>query len=281
MINRLLPVIALLILNIQSSFAQIPNGSYENWTNGNPDSWSPNNFFPDLITVTSTTDAHDGSFALKGEVVSYNGGAVPPNVTPTSSNNLGFSITRHYVDLTGWYKSDLIGSNVGTVAIVIYHSSGLSIGYGFAYLPAAANYTRFTIPISYTSNYPAATAHITFSMADSTGSGFNVGSNFIIDALELEQITGVEEMSRNSMNVFPNPATAQINFTSEVTDEKKYFVRLYNVTGELVKQTFLESHFHKLPSLDINDIPDGIYELLIADDNSKNLQMQKILICRN
>ena len=45
------------------SFSQIPNTSFELWTSGNPDSWTPNNFPPDLIPVTQSTDAHSGTFA--------------------------------------------------------------------------------------------------------------------------------------------------------------------------------------------------------------------------
>jgi hypothetical protein len=279
MIKRLLPVL-ILILITSDLISQIPNGSFESWTNAMPDNWNANNFFPNLVPVTATTDAYDGTYALKGEVVSYNGGAVPPNVTPISSSGLGFPINKRYVDLTGWYISDLIGTDVGTVSIVIYHSSGLSIGYGFAYLPAASNYTRFTIPISYTANYPAATAHITFSMADSVGSGFHVGSNIIIDALEFEQVTNILTVEPAALLIFPNPAESQINFNAIFKSGQSYEVHLYNSTGELVKSSLIESQLNSMPSMDINDIPEGIYELLVSDADSKNQMMQKFIICR-
>jgi len=279
MLKRTLLLLVCLLIGT-NLFSQIPNGSFENWTNGSPDSWTANNFPPDLIPVTSTTDAYDGIYAMKGEVVSYNGGAVPPNVTPSNTSGLGFPINSRYVDLTGMYKSTLIGLDVGTISILIYHSSGLSIGYGFAYLPAAANYTRFTIPISYTANYPAARAHITFSMVDSTGVGFNVGSNIIIDALELELVTNINSIDLKNLNVFPVPATSHIFLNDKSAKGQPFFAKLYNITGELILDKKFDEPFNSFPSIDINNLPEGIYELLVSDEDAKNLLTQKVVISR-
>ncbi len=245
-----------------------------------PDGWTANNFPPDLIPVKATTDAYDGTYALKGEVVDYNGSAVPPNVTPSNASGLGFPINRRYVDLTGMYKSNLVGSDIGTISIVIYHSSGLSIGYAFAYLPAAANYTRFTIPISYTANYPAASAHITISMADSTGLGFHIGSDIFIDALELETVTGMNSISQNALNIFPVPATDHIFIDAGISGVHSCQAQLINDLGEIILSKKFENSVSSNPFIDINSVPEGIYQLLISDEDKKNLLTKKIVISR-
>jgi hypothetical protein len=263
-----------------AAFATMPNPSFENWNNGMPDGWTVNNYPPDLIPITASTDAYDGTYALKGEVTNYNGNGVPPNVTPTSVSGMGFPINKRYVDFTGMYKSDLYGNDISTITIVVYHSSGTSIGYGFGYLPGAANYTRFTVPINYSFNAQPSYAHITITMVDSTGLGFHVGSNIILDAMDLEEITGLSILNKQQLNVFPNPANAKINFSENFTAGKIYSIKMFNESGQIVVNSITESIDNSLSPVDINLIPEGIYQILISDAEQKNNFSQKILISR-
>ena len=53
---------------VQCSYAQIPNGGFENWTGGNPDGWTTNNVTGYLELVTQSNDAHSGSSSAKMEM---------------------------------------------------------------------------------------------------------------------------------------------------------------------------------------------------------------------
>lgn len=63
----------IVILVFASSHAQILNGGFENWNNGEPANWITNNINEEgvekLFFITQTSDAHTGNYALKGEVL--------------------------------------------------------------------------------------------------------------------------------------------------------------------------------------------------------------------
>lgn len=253
---------------------QMPNASFELWTDSMPDLWTANNFPPTLYPITRTTDAHSGTYALKGEVVSYNGGEVPPNVYPSSTSGFGCPVNQRYSFVNGWYKSSLIGNDIGNVNIVIYHSSGLSIGYGFTYLPAASVYTPFSIPITYTANAPAASATVTFSMTDSTGA-FNEGSNFIIDDLAFSMTTGISENELAAFTIGPIPATDVLNIDGDFHGENSFNFTLVNIQGKKIMEGSAKVSANRV-SIIVSDLENGIYFL---NDEKKSV-VKRILINR-
>src|SRR5687767_438297 len=132
MLKHLIKLVCLLVIPI-SAFNQIPNPSFEDWSNSLPDDWFTNSTPPDLIPVCSSTDAHAGSYALKCEIVDDHGVAFGPFLQPVSSN-YGFPIMQNHSTLYGWYKSGPVGTNLGLIEAWAYDAAGNQIGVGITYL---------------------------------------------------------------------------------------------------------------------------------------------------
>jgi hypothetical protein len=260
------------------AIAQVPNASFENWTNGLPDSWTGNIAPPDLIPITQSTDAHSGTYAVQGTVVDYMGSAVPPNFYPLSSSGLGFNISQRYNYFLFWYKANFIGTDVGTVNVVIYHSSGISIGYGYSYFTSSANYVLMYVPLSYTSSGNAAHAQVTISMADTASNGFHLGSDFIIDDFGFSMVNNVSEINENTFNVYPNPVCGKLNIKGIFKSNESYDIAIINSEGKTVLKSTEKTSSNELPPIDVADLSDGYYLLNISDSHSTTTQ--RILINR-
>ena len=111
--------ILLLLLISMCLQAQIRNGGFEEWMSGEPSYWQTNNIDkPDLklTTITRTSDAYEGSSALKGEVVLIPNAAgqlftAAPLVQSGSQSNPGFSFTGKPKQIRGYYKFQSVGGD--------------------------------------------------------------------------------------------------------------------------------------------------------------------------
>jgi len=63
--STLLSVFIIALTGTLELCAQVPNGGFENWTSGNPDSWLVNNVVGFGVPVTQVTPSYSGSYALK------------------------------------------------------------------------------------------------------------------------------------------------------------------------------------------------------------------------
>ncbi len=134
-------------------FSQVPNNSFEQWTNGEPDGWFSNNLVianvVNLVTVTQSSDAHSGSSSLRGEVINYNNGVYSSILTAGKFGGAnGFSISQNYASISGYYKLNSVqGDKLGIIVVILSNGDGIAIG--TKELPAASGYTNFKIPINY------------------------------------------------------------------------------------------------------------------------------------
>jgi hypothetical protein len=260
------------------ALAQVPNASFETWTTGLPDSWTANVNPPSLVPVTQSSDAHSGTSAAKGTVVDYMGSPVPPNLYPLSTSGLGFTIHSRYAYFTFWYKSDLLATDVVTVNVVIYHSSGISIGYAYSYLVTNSAYSMIYLPINYTTQGNAAYAQVTFSMADTAAQGFHLGSYFLIDDMGFSTVNEVEDLSASSFNVFPNPVKDKLSVSDVFSSSEPYKMQLINCAGETVMTSTVENTSSEFPPIDVAKYAEGSYILTISD--SKKSTSKRFLICK-
>src|SRR5437667_6523026 len=88
-------MIAVAMQGVQAQ-APIPNGNFEQWDGNTPTGWTVDNAGP-YEPVTKSSDAHSGSFAFEGIVVSVQGISVIPPLaySGTSSSNPGFPYADH------------------------------------------------------------------------------------------------------------------------------------------------------------------------------------------
>ena len=69
-----------------------------------------------------------------------------------------------------------------------------------------------------------------------------------------EQPDGIEELS-SSFNIYPNPASSEINITSQLNGEAN--VKIYDMTGRCVKETRISNINNA--TINISDIDNGLY----------------------
>jgi hypothetical protein len=195
--------------------AQFPNPGFENWTNGNPDLWNPNNVF--VPTISSSPNAHSGLHAMKGDVMSAVIGTVTETIAPYVSagyGGIGFAMSSgRPLSVQGFYQFTPVGGDVFSVTIIL-HSGGLTGtlvgGGGESFANVASSYTQLSIPISYFSVATPDYCQATFSIGNDDVP--HVGSSFLLDDLVFS--ASGETAVRNEAEVpasfelkqnFPNP----------------------------------------------------------------------------
>lgn len=186
---------------------EIPNASFENWSNVDPDFWTTFNSNGDP-NVFSYEDAYDGLISARMEVIS--GNIAPPRLQSHNGSGEPFSVSQSYNYLTGYYKFAPISGDV----VYLYAQLHGDVGQGgkegtLAITESASEWTQFVIPLIEYQAGPVNQGTISFQMENLPS--LHIGTYFIVDALEfLMALTSVED-DINSLNNFsleqnyPNP----------------------------------------------------------------------------
>lgn len=97
----------------------------------------------------------------------------------------------------------------------------------------------------------------------------NDGSGFIVDNIiikDMDQLS-VSDINKTQVNIFPNPTSDFINIKS---DEKIKSVKLYNVSGSLVK-----TENNEFSRINVSNLPKGNY--LISIETDFGIETKKII----
>jgi hypothetical protein len=173
-----------------TAFGQFPNSGFENWSNGIPDSWMPNNAL--ATTITQSTTSYKGKYAVRGEVVKYQTVVMYPFVSP-GIGGLGFATSGRPASIQGYYQLSPVGGDVFAVTVFLYSGgmTGTLVGGGGATFPnAASTYTQFTVPITYSKSSTVDYCKATFLISNSNG--VNVGTYFLLDEITFSNSGGTE-----------------------------------------------------------------------------------------
>ena len=262
---------ALVLLATLRTFAQIPNAGFENWTSGNcvfnsyndPNGWGDINSLACIIgaitciKTTTPANVHSGSAAL--ELLTQNAaGQTAPGICATGSINQntqavqgGFPLTTRPDKLIGWYKYAPVSPDTFSVSINIYNgaTSGTIIGTGsISGANTVSTYTKFIVPITYTSSATPDSAQIT--LINSAGANGQVGTLMYVDDLSLVSCAGF-----NAVPTVVGPtcstATGSITLGVPVNGTAPYTYGWSNsATGN-----------------SISNLSPGTYRVTITDDN--------------
>ena len=280
-------LLVLFIALTYSAVAQIPNGDFENWTNGSPDSWITNNI-PGFETVTQTTFSYSG-YALSGQVISYLGyGNLTPVVISESGDGLGFTISQQYRSLKGYYAFKPVGGDIINITVLLNDANGAGVAGGALQITQASdNYVPFAVPIvPVPDGGVAAYCIITISIAGPiSGGDDHTGSQMFIDNLELslENVSAVDDnlnkldfaLNQNYPNPF-NPATVisyQLAATSQVS------LKVYDVIGNEVADLVNKVQPAGKYKVTFNaaDLPSGIYFYQLRADGFNEVKKMTLL----
>ena len=107
----------------------------------------------------------------------------------------------------------------------------------------------------------------------SAGNYMKIGQEFlqrdIYNFLSNNKVSMISETNLdNSLSVYPNPAIKVLNINSTLTN---YEVSIFDISGQLVLQN------KNSPSLDISNLPKGLYILKLQDMNSMTSLTKKFV----
>ncbi|MCQ2287096.1 MAG: PCMD domain-containing protein, partial [Bacteroidales bacterium] len=283
----------------------IPDGSFENdWfvpanTIHNYDEYQNDLFYTlnelseepevDKVTTFKSTDAQDGSFALK-LVTKDCGWIVIPGAMGTipvdfigyylDSNRLDlrrpFEFTARPTAFEGYYKYAPVAGDSAAIEVGIYDDKTEMAGMKFVTNDIADEWTKFSIPLTYNDEETMPNM-VKIIFAASAGYNFDAleecdgrdGSALWIDHIAFlydgEPSLGLREELPHSLSckAYPVPATDNITFDWGV--ERNLDVVVYSITGAVVAR---ESVNASSCSFNISDIEAGNYFYRLIDGNN-------------
>jgi hypothetical protein len=245
-------------------YPQVPNGDFEQWAGGEPVGWWTNNF--NFVTVTQSSDAHDGSSAVRGENIIGNDGVLQPLLISGIIGGRGFPVNQRYANLTGYYKFNAVGADNFNVLAAMY-KSGQAIAVGGMQFYAASSYTQFIVPIYYSDGRTPDSCQISITIGNNTGP-VNPGSYFLADDLSFQgTVTGVEvNKDKNTYSFalnqnYPNPFNPSTNLPFDIGQSSFVSLKVYDVLGREVST--LINEYKQAGHYEVNwyasEYPGGVY----------------------
>ena len=246
--------------------SQIPNAGFENWdASGNPLDWVVSNAPPSYITITKTSDAHSGSWAVEGNVFAFS----PVNVAPTlysgEEGAQGIPINFRPATLDGYYKLVSAGGDYLQIQALLYKNNA-PIGSGIKELNAAGSYTQFNCEITYfTTDIPDT---VLILITASNSSFFtNVGTKIFVDDLSWGGTTDITNPSQqipqefNLEQNYPNPFNPTTSIQYAVSSRQFVSLKVYDVLGNEVAtlaNEYREAGRYEV-EFDASSLSSGIY----------------------
>jgi len=237
----------ILIFSISIS-AQFLNNSFENWDQaGEPIDWFTGNVPGVAVPISRTSDANDGNFAIKMEVIDAGGLYYSGNLQSQHPIYYGHPINQNYGTVKGYYKFSQKGSAKMIINAILSDGSLTPVGFGgIEIIESTNNWAEFKMPIEYFSNGKAANILLTINIQDTSfGADANtIGAFALIDNLSLDNPTSVDDFislptEHKLIQNFPNPfnPSTKIEYTISSAEKlSQVYVQLvvYDILGNEV-----------------------------------------------
>jgi len=246
--------------------AQIPNPSFETWSNGSPTGWTANNGSGDSLVVIST-NAHAGQYAadMKVNTIQDNTFGSVLQTTGVSQNGF-FPVNSPPGALYGWYISNLLTGDI--MAITSYAQAAVQEYAGTIIMDipnSTTVYKQFAFNYEYPVGAAADSVSIAFQMVNSYASNLNGSSYFIIDDLSFGPVvTGEAQLSETPVleECTPNPTSSNVNVIYSLNATGTVSMALYDLMGRrvmnLLDNTEQTQGRYKIPT-DVSALPGGVY----------------------
>jgi hypothetical protein len=269
-----------LFMNAQT----IPNGDFENWTNGNPDSWATYNDLAPLLgifssPVTQESPAPSGSSYLKAvsrysPVSAYNfpGLAYLGNIDPfTGTGTMGVPFTQTPTHFSGAYKHEMVASTDSMFIVCqltkwdAVNNTQIPVGNAviFNFFNSVTNWTNFSTPIVYQTTDTPDSLSVTIVSLGEDGAAVSVDNlGFSSSGVAVNDL----QLAENSIVLFPNPATDQtlLNLSGiEKHLAQGVKIEVIDLTGRIV-ETHLSVR-NRLFQLNTSNLESGKYLIRISN----------------
>lgn len=253
-------ILPLLLFIPQLILAQIPNYSFENWTNGNPADWTTNNITGYLAPVTQSGIAHSGNYSARMEMMNSMLGMLQPvlNAGPLIS---GIPVSQRHNTFNFYYEFFPSSSTVYLVASVAMLKGGQTVGVAVGATKSnAGSFTKLTAPINYYSSQipDAATIYITF--IDSFFNTSTVGTYAFIDDIYFDQLTGISDFDNppgefSLEQNYPNPFNPSTVINYKLAERGVVLLKVFDLIG------------NEIATLVNEEKPAGSYNVEFSVDN--------------
>lgn len=267
-------IVLIILLLSGISLAQIPNNSFENWINGNPESWVTNNITGYLMPVSQSGIAHSGNYSCKLEMMNSILGLLQP-VLNAGPVGVGIPVTQRHNTINLYYEYMPSSPTIYLVVTVSMLKGGQFIGVGVGSTKTAAgSFTKLTASISYFNSQVPDAATIYITLIDSLFNPSGVGSYALIDDIYFDQPTDVTPDEINSKEFYlyqnyPNPfnPNTKISWQSPVNGWQT--IKLFNVLGKEIATIVDEYRSAGRYEIEfgLSTMPSGIYfyQLKVVD----------------
>jgi hypothetical protein len=296
--KKIISSILFCLLCCSGTFAQnVPNGGFENWTSYGlfeyPDVWQTTDSFSianGSHSVTKETSViHGGVYALKLTPFSYSLFSIPGAAsngkintsTPIPTIEGGSPDTVRHAKLQGWYQYAPLNNDSCSVTVTLYKRNGssrISVASGtFGTGVAASSYTPFEINLVYaTADTPDSVLIIVYSSALGAS---HLGTVLWVDDFSFTGIVGIHEKSDpvNAIDVFPVPATHELNVVIDLTEPLTTSFNIFDATGKKIMSHPVRSSTEKI---DVGELPDGIYFYSLVNDKGTRLYTGKFNVSK-
>ena len=269
----------LLIDDIKLDNNPVAGGGFESWIMHSYEDavyWNSFNFvsaiFPPAY-VTKTTDAYSGTYAMKITTTLFNNNQ--DTLAHITNGRMlyddftgGMPVAQNPHKVTGYYKYTPVGFDSALVALRSYgfdnQGTYQNIENNLIKLPPASSYTYFEIDLNYTGWPRIDTLGIAFASSNiyDGQQWAKAGSVLILDSLNIEYfpVGMAENQNEKPANVYPNPASGQIHFDIETT-ENILDIMVINLQGQVVINRKMDGK-----TLDVSTLPSGMYFYKVSSE---------------
>src|SRR6185369_14025941 len=211
------------------AYPQIPNPSFEVWTDSFPSGWA--NFQGLTYCISPNSNAHSGSTSAKSEAL-YSGTCIQSYLITGTPSNQFVPISSKPLELHGWYIFHPL-QNENFDANIYFKKNGLIIGTGFFVdYASSAVYNEFVINVTYSLPLQPDSFSIWFSIS---ANPLPCGSYYIVDDLSFQNFVGINEYPQTFiLDAFPNPFSESVSIKYNLNAASKIKVKVIDVFGREV-----------------------------------------------
>jgi hypothetical protein len=269
----------------------IPNGSFETWSSGEPVDWNTTNQnilgFQFTPVTKEVSGPQDGLASAKLTVVTQNIPFIGPVTmqaaltlgtltvdpfTQTATLTGGYPFTGMPQKLTGYFKYQPVGPDTCAFGWGLFKwNNGVQDTIGYAAIDTMGTFntwTYFEIPLAYNIWESPDTMNILFLNSNPLDGLNHTGTKMWVDHLSFGYGTvGIEGITfPKGLSIYAEPFSRELILSASFGKEENLDIRLYSITGMEVgawKRRMLSG----TEKIDPGNVPTGTYVIRIRSGN--------------
>lgn len=219
------------------------------------------------------TDPYEGQYSAKMTSTSIMGGPAVPGILTVGNFEVdwnsqdgdvvgGEAYTQLPTILNGQFKFDPVGPDTAFVS-VWFLENGVEVGRGrFEFDHASQDWTEFNVQIDFDPGAAPDSMNLMFSSTKNL-TIIPEGTVLEVDGISFQSFVSVNELKKQSLKCYPNPAQDHIRVEFEETISGE--VEWVNAVGMVVRAQSFQGADLILQDL---DLPTGIYQLIVRTEDS-------------